>query len=156
MRNQLFTLALTGLLAAGSALYAQDSSAAPAQQQQQQGQWNAGHGRPMQDPDHQLQHMTKQLDLSSDQQTQIRPILVDRQQKMQALWQNQSLSREDRHTQMQSIREDSKSKIEAVLNDQQKQKFDAMQDRMRERRGGGQGGDNTPPTSQPQAQPQPQ
>jgi protein CpxP len=156
MRNQLFTLALSGLLAigAGSALYAQDSSAAPAQQPQQQGQWNGGHGRHMQDPDHQLQHMTKQLDLSADQQTQIRPILVDRQQKMQALWQNQSLSREDRHTQMESIREDSKAKIEAVLNDQQKQKFEAMQDRMREHRGGDQGGDAAPSASQSQAQPQ--
>ncbi|MGC2636063.1 MAG: hypothetical protein WA294_02720 [Acidobacteriaceae bacterium] len=155
MRNQLFTIALSGLLVlgAGSALYAQDNSAAPAQEQQQ-GQWNGGHDRHMQDPDHQLQHMTKQLDLSADQQTQIRPILVDRQQKMQALWQNQSLSREDRHTQMESIREDSKSKIEAVLNDQQKQKFEAMQDRMRGRRGGDQGGDNMPSAGQPQAQPQ--
>lgn len=152
MRNQLFTLALSGLLAmgAGSVLYAQDSSAAPAQEQQQQGQENGGHGRHM-DPDRQLQHMTKQLDLTADQQTQIRPILVDRQQKMQALWQNQSLSREDRHTQMASIREDSKAKIEAVLNDQQKQKFEAMQERMRGHRGE-QGGDAAP--SQPQAQPQ--
>ncbi len=40
---------------------------------------------------------------------------------------------------MQSIRQDSQTKIEAVLNDQQKQKFEAMQQE-RGRRGGWQGG----------------
>jgi periplasmic protein CpxP/Spy len=156
MRNQWFTLALSGLLAlgAGSALYAQDNSASPAQQGPQQGQWGGDHGRHGMDPDAQLKHMTRQLDLSTDQQNQIRPILVDRQQKMQALWQNQSLSRDDRRTQMQSIRTDSRAKIEAVLNDQQKQKYEAMQEEMGRHRGGyeGGGGNSAPATSQPQPQ----
>ena len=42
------------------------------------------------DPDRQLEHMTKELDLSADQQSQIKPVLVDRQQKMQAIFQDQS------------------------------------------------------------------
>jgi periplasmic protein CpxP/Spy len=156
MRNKTLTLALSGLLVlgAGSVLYAQDNSAPPAQPgTAQQGQWGGrGHGR--MDPDEQLRHMTKQLDLTADQQNQIKPILVDRQQKAEAVWQNQSLSREDRRSQMQSIREDSEAKIQAVLNDQQKQKYQAMQERMQERRGAGQpGGDNAPP---PSSQPQPQ
>lgn len=129
MRNTLFTtLALGGVLAFGatSALYAQDSTA-PAPQEQQQGPM--GHGRRHMDPDRQLQHMTKTLNLTSDQQTQIRPILVDRQQKMEALFQDQSLSREDRHSKMQAIQQDTKSRIEAVLNDQQKQTFESMHQR---------------------------
>lgn len=158
MRNQLITFALGGLLAfgAGSALYAQDNSGQ--QQPPPQGQWGGGHGgRHGMDPDEQLKHMTKQLDLTSDQQNQIRPILQDRQQKMQALWQNQSLSREDRHSQMMAIRQDSDTRIQAVLNDQQKQKYQAMQERMQERRhgmgpGGEQGDNAPPPTSQPQPQ----
>jgi len=153
MRNKLFPIALGGMLVFGAgALLAQDNSAPPPQQEQSGGM---EHGRRGMDPDRQLQHMTRQLDLSADQQNQIRPILMDRQQKMQALWQNQSLSREDRRTQMQSIREDSKSKIEAVLNDQQKQKFDAMQEE-RGRHGGAYagGGNQAPSASQPQSQPQ--
>ncbi len=102
------------------------------------------------DPDRQLEHMTKELGLSADQQSQIKPLLVERQQKMQAIFQDQSLSREDRRARMQAIRTDSQSKIEAVLNDQQKQKFEAMQQHMG-RRGGENGG---PPP--PQAPPQPQ
>jgi periplasmic protein CpxP/Spy len=153
MRNKLFPIALSGMLVFGAgALLAQDNSAPPPQQEQSGGM---EHGRRGMDPDRQLQHMTRQLDLSADQQNQIRPILADRQQKMQALWQNQSLSRQDRRTQMQSIREDSKSKIEAVLNDQQKQKFDAMQEERGRHGGAWQGGGNqAPSTSQPQSQPQ--
>ncbi|MGB9145565.1 MAG: hypothetical protein WCC14_07075 [Acidobacteriaceae bacterium] len=150
MKKTLMTMALGGMLALcmSPALRAQDNSAPPPQDNGQQQQGPGGQGRRM-DPDTQLAHMTKQLDLTADQQSQIRPILVDRDQKMQALWQNQSLAREDRRSQMMSIRQDSNAKIEAVLNDQQKQKFEAMQ----ERRGrhGMQGGDNQP---QPQSQPQ--
>lgn len=143
MRSKLAALALSGLLALGatSALYAQTNDG------QQQGHWGGGHHR--MDPDQQLRHLTRALELTPDQQSQIKPILEDRQQKAQALFQNQSLSREDRRSQMQSIRSDSNAKIEAVLNDQQKQKFEAMQQRMQERMQQRQGGENAPP-AQPQ------
>jgi periplasmic protein CpxP/Spy len=152
MRNHLMTIALSGLLAFGAtaALHAQENSGQP----QQQGQWGGGHGRGGMNPDEQLKHMTKELDLSSDQQSQIRPVLQDRQQKMEAIRQDQSLSREDRRSKMMAIRQDSEGKITALLTDQQKQKYQAMQEQMQERRGGqGQGGDSAPPSS---SQPQPQ
>jgi len=99
------------------------------------------------DPDRQLQRMTRELGLTADQQNQIKPLLVDRQQKIGAIFQDQSLSRPDRRARMQSIREDSRSKIEAVLNDQQKQKFESMQQE-RGRRGGWQGGGEGAPQPQ--------
>jgi NACalpha-BTF3-like transcription factor len=103
------------------------------------------------DPDQQLQHLTRQLDLSADQQSQIKPILIERQQKMQALFQDPSVAREDRRAKMQSLRQDTRSRIEAVLNDQQKQKFEAMQARRR-----GRGGENGPPPPPSDSQPQQQ
>ncbi len=146
MRNKLFILAIGGILALGaSSVPAQDSST-----QQPQGQWARGHHR--MDPDQQLAHMTRALDLTSGQQSQIRPILLDRQQKTQALWQNQSLSREDRRSQMLAIQQDTQSRIEGVLNDQQKQKYEAMQQRMREHRRGMMGGGNQPPAGTPEPQ----
>ena len=153
MRNTFMTLALGGFLAIGatSPVFAQSNAGQP-QEPPAQGQWGGGHGRGMMDPDRQLEHLTKQLNLTADQQSQIKPILVDRQQKMQALWQNQSLSREDRRSQMMAIRQDSDTKITAVLTDEQKQQYQAMQERMREHRGPGQGGDNPPPTGNPQPQ----
>ena len=99
------------------------------------------------DPNRQLEHMTQALDLTADQQSQIKPVLVDRQQKLQALFQDQSMSEDDRRAKARSVVEESNSKIESVLNDQQKQKFAAMQQHMRRGPGG------PPPAGAP---PQPQ
>lgn len=121
MRNKLFALALAAVFALGTtAALAQD---------QGQAQLPAGHPtRAMQmDPDHQLANLTLKLNLTADQQTQIKPILVDRQQKLHALMQNQSLSPDDRRSQSRSIMSDSNSKIEAALTADQKQTFEAMQ-----------------------------
>ena len=145
MRSKLFTLAIGGLLTLGvsGAAMAQDNPAPT----QEQGQPGRGPGR--MNPDRQLDHMTRELGLSADQQAQIKPLLVDRQQKMEAIFQDQSVSQQDRRAKMQSIRQESQGKIEAVLNDQQKQKFEAMQEHTRGRGGPGQG---TPQESAPQPQ----
>src|SRR5579883_2309933 len=144
MQKTLYTLALAGLLSlAGSAALAQDNSAAPPPEQQ-----TRGYGHRM-NPDAQLQHLTKQLDLTADQQAQIKPILESQQQQAMQLRQDQSLSQQDRRSKMMAIHQDTTSKIEAVLNDTQKQKYQAMQakmqERMHERMQGGEA---------PQAQPQ--
>jgi len=144
MRNRLLTLALSGLLtlAVGGGAMGQDNAAPAAAPGQEQGR---GPGR--MNPDRQLEHMTRELGLSADQQNQIKPLLIDRQQKMEALFQDQSIAQQDRRSRMQSIRQESQSKIEAVLNDQQKQKFATMQEH-RDRGGPGGG----PQESAPQPQ----
>ena len=97
----------------------------------------------MMDPAQQLEGMTKRYNLSADQQTQLKPILASQQQQMQALRGDSSLSREDRMTKMQSIHADTKTKIEAVLNPDQKKQFEEdqqkMQERMQQRMQGGGG-----------------
>jgi periplasmic protein CpxP/Spy len=52
---------------------------------------------------------------------------------MQALRGDSSMSREDRMAKMQSIRSDSTTKIEAILNDDQKKQFEADQQRAEQR-----------------------
>jgi periplasmic protein CpxP/Spy len=147
IRKAIYSLALTGLLTlAGGAALAQDNAAPP---QQGQGDW--GHGRRGMNADAQLKHLTKQLDLSAEQQGQIKPILESRDQQMKQLWQDQSIAQQDRFTKMKAIRDDSKAKIEAVLNDTQKQKYEAMQARMMEHgRGPGSGPGGEAPAPQPQ------
>jgi Spy/CpxP family protein refolding chaperone len=90
-------------------------------------------------PEAQLQHLTKHLDLTAEQQAQIKPILESRDQQAKQLWQDQSLSQQDRHSKMMAIHQDSNAKIEAVLNDTQKQKYEAMQERGHGYTQGGQG-----------------
>ena len=132
MRRMLCTFVLAGMFTlAGSAVFAQDNTAPPPQQGQGQ---MGGYGRHHRmNADSQLQHLTKQLNLSADQQAQIKPILENRDQQAAQIWQDQSLAPQDRHAKMKALQEDSKSKIEVVLNDSQKQQYEAMQAKMQER-----------------------
>ena len=108
MRNKLFALALGGMIAvsANAALYAQDKSAQPTTPQTTAQQPGPFHRHHRMNPDRQLAHLTRALDLTTDQQAQIKPILVDRQQKMRSLWQDQSLSRQDKRAKAQAIQQD--------------------------------------------------
>jgi periplasmic protein CpxP/Spy len=141
MKNQLCRIALSGLLATGltlgsaAAFAQQDSPAAPDASAQQPGPGRMGR-QPM-TPDEQVARMTKRYDLSADQQTQIKPIVADTQQQMMALRQDSSMSREDKMAKMMSIREGANTKISAILNDSQKQKFAEDQQQRMQQRGGG-------------------
>lgn len=97
------------------------SSSAPQAVQSEQGR---PHHAP--NPDRMAKHLGKKLGLSSQQVAQIKPILEDRQQQMQSLRADTSLSPQDRRAKAQGIMQDSKTKIEAVLNDTQKQQFEQM------------------------------
>jgi len=77
-------------------------------------------------PDQRLQMMTKQLDLTTDQQAKIKPILESESQQMQALHQDSSLSREDRMSKMQQIRQGTNDQIKPILTSDQQQKFQEM------------------------------
>ena len=146
-------LALGALLALGTsyAALAQDTPQTPPDQGQAAPP--AGHptGTMRMDPDRQLARLTQELNLTQDQQTQIKPMLVDRQQKMQGLMENQSLSQDDRRQQARSVMEGFNKNLKSVLNDDQKQKYDAMLERgRRQMQGGGAGAPPPPPPSQPQ------
>lgn len=136
MRNKFCTLALTGFLTlglAGGAAFAQDQTqtAPPESNNSNAAPMHHHHMRRM-DSDRQLKRMTKRYDLSADQQSQIKPILDSRDSQMQQLWQDKTMSREDRRGKMQSIQQDTSQKVEAVLNDTQKQKYEADQAKMKE------------------------
>src|ERR1700751_6191722 len=122
MQTKFATLALSGLLVLGvtSAAFAQETPPPPPDQGQA-GPPQGGRGMHM-DPDRQLARLTSVLSLTSDQQAQIKPLLVERQQKMQALMQNQSVSQEDRRAQAHTISEGTNNSIKALLTDEQKQK----------------------------------
>ncbi len=90
----------------------------------------------------QVKHLTRMLSLTPDQQTQVKAILAEQRQQMQQLRgasaQNGQAAQPDRE-QIRSIRQDSRTKIEALLNDDQKTKFEAWiqqrQQRMQQRHG---------------------
>jgi hypothetical protein len=102
------------------------------------------------DPAQQLAAMTTRYNLSSDQQNQVKPILMDKQRRIQLLRRDSSLSPDEKKAKLQSILSDFNSKIEAILNDDQKKQFEqdhqSMQERTQQRpQGGGPGGGGPPP-----------
>lgn len=82
---------------------------------------------------HMLQMMTKRLTLSPDQVTQIKSIQADTGTQMQALHADTSVQRPDRHAKMMDLHKAETDKIRAVLNDDQRSKFDAMTAKRQER-----------------------
>ena len=146
------TIVLGALLSA-SVLFAQapDSSQAPAANAPQSAPSQSGYrhhnGNQQRNfsPEQFAAHLGKRLSLSSDQVAQITPVLAARQQQMQTLRADTSLSVQDRHTKAHAIMQDTNTKIEAVLNDQQKQQFEQMLAQRRARH------NHQPQTSQPQA-----
>jgi Spy/CpxP family protein refolding chaperone len=118
------------------------------------GRGEGGRRGPM-SPNEELKRLTKDFNLTADQQSKIKPILVDRQKKMEDLMNNSGGDRQAMRQKMMQIRQDTNDQIRAQLDDTQKEKFDKLQkereDRMQNRRGGGPGDDNSggnPPPSQ--------
>jgi len=140
------TIVLGALLSA-SLMFAQapDSSQAPAANSAQAAPAQPGYQHRHFDPSQFAAHLGQRLGLSSDQVAQITPVLAARQQQMQTLRADTSLSEQDRHTKAHAIMQDTNSKIEAVLTDPQKQQFEQMLAQRRARH------NHQPQPSQPQA-----
>lgn len=77
----------------------------------------------------QLAKMAKRYSLSDTQKEQIRPILEDVKKRIDGLFQDSSLAPEDRFSTMRSIHDDETSRVSAVLNDDQRAKYQKDQER---------------------------
>ncbi len=93
------------------------------------GGWMGRHGRAdtRQSLDDQVKHLTKELNLSEDQQTKVKSILQDQQKQMSSLKQDSSLSPEDRRAKFEEIKKNASQQIRAVLNEEQQKKYDELQ-----------------------------
>jgi hypothetical protein len=124
MRNRPSTLAYGVMLMLGiaGAAVAQDNGAEqPSARQQLQ------HIHTPQSIDQELAHLTKDLKLTSEQQQQVRPLLEEHHDKIQALLdKNPTASRQQLGPQIHAISDEIHSKIHALLTDHQKELEKAM------------------------------
>jgi protein CpxP len=109
---------------------AQDNSAPPASANDQQtapsqgkGRW--GHGAP--DPAQQTAHLSKKLNLTSDQQTKVLSIFQSEHTQMESLRNDSSLSQQDRRSKMMSVHETTNTQVRALLDSNQQKTWDTMQ-----------------------------
>jgi periplasmic protein CpxP/Spy len=108
-----------------------------------------GH-RGMPSVDDQVKHLSKELNLTDDQKTQVRTILQDQSDQMKKVAEESSDSgQKGNWSKMREIHEKSSAQIRNVLTDEQKTEYDKKEaerrQHMQERRGGK---DEAPPAEQ--------
>ena len=127
MRNQTFTLAYAVTLMlgmAGGAVAQDDGGQQPSARQQSQ------HMHTPQSIDQELARLTKDLELTPEQQQQVRPLLEEHHNKIQALFdKNPKASRQELGQQIHAISDETHHKVHALLTDHQKELEKAMQQR---------------------------
>jgi periplasmic protein CpxP/Spy len=131
LKHCLLALILTGLVYTVSpSAIAQDNQT----NDQQAAPAEGPHGRGGHfDPEKQTQMLTKQLNLTSDQQPKVLDILKSQQSQMESLRSDTSLSQQDRRSKMMDIRKTSDDQIRALLDSNQQKKWDQMQARRQQR-----------------------
>ena len=137
MRSIKATVILGALLSTGLLIAQQSNSGQPSATTSQQPDSSLGatpgaqaqaqpRERHQHDPAQQAKHLAKQLNLSGDQVAQLQPILADRDQQMEQLRSDSTLAPRDRRMKTRSVMQGTQSRIEALLNDTQKQQYEQM------------------------------
>jgi Spy/CpxP family protein refolding chaperone len=123
------TLVLFCAMALATSAFAWQGAAPAGKEGHETGNGRGGHQ--MMSVDDQLKDMTQKLNLTSDQQAKIKPILEDTHQQMQSFMKDESLSREDKVSKLRSLHQSALAKVRDVLTDEQKKKLDQeMRDHM--------------------------
>jgi len=129
MKRNLLTTALgfvlAGALTGAAALAQQTQPTAPNNTPNANAPYHHHHHGPP-SPEKQAEFISKKLNLSADKTAQLTPIFANRDQQMQALWQNTSLTPEQRHEQMRSIQQSTQQQLATVLTPDQLQQLKAM------------------------------
>ena len=134
MHRKSFSAVLTSVLCAASFVPAhalplapfQDASSPTSSDGNTQSMEQGGMHRGPMSPDQELSHLTKALDLTSDQQSRLKPILQDRHDQLMQIHQDGSMSRQEKMAKMRTLDDGANNKVQAILNPEQKTKYDKM------------------------------
>jgi periplasmic protein CpxP/Spy len=131
-RNMLVATLFSLVLSISPAAFSQDNGGGNQAATQEQ-----PNGRPRGhfDPEKRTEMLTKQLNLTSDQQPKVLEILKSQQSQMESLRSDSSLSQDDRHSKMMEIRKTSDDQIRGLLDGKQQKKFDQMLSRQQQWQG---------------------
>jgi hypothetical protein len=147
MRNRAFTLAYGIMLMLGTSgpAIGQDNG-----QQQPSARQQLQHIHTSQSIDQELARLTKDLELTPKQQQQVRPLLEEHHDRIQALLdKNPTATRQELGPQIHAISDDTHHEVHALLSDHQKELEKAMQQREHN------GGENTRSAMPAAASPEP-
>ena len=146
LKQYLLVLLAAGVILISSPFVAAQDSSSNDQQSPPAQSGRGHHGMP--DAAQRTQELTKQLNLTADQQTKVQDILTSERSQMQNLRQDTSQSQQDRRSKMMDLHKTSDTQIRALLDSTQQKKWDEMQTNREERMGrhhGAGASDNPPP-----------
>ncbi len=83
--------------------------------------------------EHRLQKLTTELNLTSEQQEKLKPILERQSEAWTKLSEDKSLTQEQKHAKMKEIQEKYAPEINEVLTPEQREKWHAMKKEAREK-----------------------
>jgi periplasmic protein CpxP/Spy len=84
----------------------------------------------------QLERLSKELNLTDEQKTKVKPILDEQTKQMHATQEDSSLTQEQKHDKMKQIHETTHSQINDILTPEQQKKFAALKEQQKEHREG--------------------
>ena len=122
---------------------------APACLVAQMGGPGGGH-RGMPSVDEQVNRLSTDLKLTDDQKSQVKAILQDQSDQMKKVMEDSSGSSNDSWSRMRNIHEKSSAQIRALLTDEQKTKYDKIQEERRQRMQEHRHGNEESPPAPPQ------
>lgn len=149
--KRLIAAMVCGLVLGAAPVFAQENGTAPGATQDQTAPMHHGEGHGDRE-EHRVEHMSKALNLTPDQVTQVKAIDASAHDQMRALHEDTTTAPADKRAKRMAIHQDSMAKVRALLTDEQKAKLDAMQARMKEHRDEHQGehqGEQGHPTAPP-------
>jgi len=117
------SLLALGLVAGAPIASAQDQTPPP---QGPKGPGGGGRGGRFMSPEDRVKQLDEALKLTDDQKAKITALLKTQQEKMQPLFADQTMSREDRRAKMMEIGKATQDGIKALLTPDQQTKFDAL------------------------------
>jgi Spy/CpxP family protein refolding chaperone len=119
-------------------------------EQQQQWQQVKAQGKPQLEERRQAMgsaRMAQKLNLSAQQQEQIKPLMEKRREQAKAIWQDNSLTADQKKQKMQALNQETRAQMNTILTPEQQQQMQQMRENFKQRRHGhGPAGDAQPAT----------
>ena len=80
--------------------------------------------------------MAEKLNLSQQQQDQLKPIMEKQREQAKAIWQDNSLTQDQKKEKMQALHQDSQTQMNAILTPEQQQQMQQMRQNFKQHRHG--------------------